>query len=363
MISLSYLTINTMDQKESQNGMRSFASDNNAGVHPQILQAIQKANVDHTVAYGDDVYTEKAINKFKELLGNDIDVYFVYGGTGANVLGLKAMTNSVDGIFCADTAHINVDECGGPEKYTGCKLLLIPTSNGKITVEQIKNHVATSWVGDQHHVQAKVISITQSTELGTVYTPQEIKEIADYAHSHNMYVHMDGARIANAVASLNVDIKEITANAGVDVLSFGGTKNGIIFGDAVVFFNKDLSINFKFIRKQGMQLASKMRFIAAQFEELFSNNLWMKNAQHANKMAQLLADKVSKLGIELTQKVQGNAVFAQVAKEYIEKLQKKYFFYVWNEEKSEVRWMTSFDTKEEDINNFVEFIKETIASK
>jgi threonine aldolase len=340
--------------------MKSFASDNNSGIHPKILQAIHNANREHVVAYGNDIYTTRAINKFKEILDPDIDVYFVYGGTGANILGLQSITKSFEGIFCADTAHINCDECGAPEKFTGCKLITIPTLDGKITVEQIKNHFASNWTGSEHHTQPKVISITQTTELGTVYTAEEIKKITEYAHKNNMYVHMDGARIANAVASLNIDIKEITTNAGIDVLSFGGTKNGMMYGDAVIFFNKNLSTNFKFIRKQGMQLASKMRFISAQFEELLSNNLWINNATHANKMAEILSTKVCELGIELTQKTQANAVFAKLPKKHIEQIQKDYFFYVWNEEKSEVRWMTSFDTTQEDINSFVQCIAETL---
>lgn len=338
---------------------RSFASDNNAGVHPSILKAIGIANNGHVVAYGDDPYTENAISEFKKLLGNDIDVFFVFGGTAANVLGIKTATESFGAVICAETAHINVDECGAPEKFTGCKLLTIPTTNGKITVEQIAHHV--HGIGDQHHVQAKVVSITQATEMGTLYTPKEIKALADYAHKNNMYLHMDGARIANAVVGLDIDIKDITKNAGVDILSFGGTKNGMMFGEAVVFFNRELAQNFKFIRKQGMQLASKMRFISAQFEALFANGLWIENAKHANKMARLLAEKVKDIPqIKITQEVQANAVFAIVPKQSIAKLQEKYFFYVWDEETPEVRWMASFDTQEEDIENFVKFVRESI---
>jgi len=338
---------------------RSFASDNNAGIHPDIIRAIEAANVGHVVAYGDDVYTERAIEKFKELLGNDIEVFFVFAGTAANVLGIKTITESFNAVICAQTAHINVDECGAPEQFTGCKLLPIPGKDGKITVEQIAHSL--HGVGDQHHVQPKVVSITQSTEMGTVYTAQEIKTIADYAHSSNMLLHMDGARIANAVVSLGADIKDITTNAGVDVLSFGGTKNGMMGGEAVVFFNKALSKNFRFIRKQGMQLASKMRFVSAQFEALLSHDLWLKNAKHANDMAQILAEKIRKIPhVNITQEVQANAVFATVPKQCIPKLQGHYFFYVWDEGTSEVRWMTSFDTQEEDVEEFVKCIRETI---
>lgn len=339
--------------------MRSFASDNNAGVHPDILKAIEAANSGHVIAYGDDEHTVKAIGKFKELLGGAIEVFFVFGGTAANVLGLKAATEPFHAVICVEAAHINVDECGAPEKFTGCKLLTIPTADGKITVEQIARHIRG--IGDQHHVQPKVVSITQATEMGTFYTPKEIKAVADYVHQNDMLLHMDGARIANAVVGLNTDVKNITINAGVDILSFGGTKNGMMFGEAVVFFNKELAKNFRFIRKQGMQLASKMRFISAQFTALLSNDLWLENAKHANTMARLLADRVKEIPqVKITQNAQTNAVFATVPKHSIEKLREKYFFYVWNEETSEVRWMTSFDTAEEDIENFVKFLKETV---
>lgn len=339
--------------------MKSFASDNNAGIHPVILKAIQDANFEHVVGYGDDIYTEKAVNKFKELLGNDIEVFFVFNGTAANVLGLKTMTESFNAIICAETAHINVDECGAPEKFTGCKLLTIPTKNGKISIDQIMHHA--HGFGDQHHVQPKVVSITQSTEMGTVYSVQEVREIADYCHENGMILHMDGARISNAIANLNIDIKEITRNAGVDILSFGGTKNGMMLGEAVIFFNPKLAKNFKFLRKQGMQLASKMRFIAAQFEALLSDDLWLNNARNANAMAKLLAQKIQEIPqVKLTQDVNVNAVFATIPKEAISHLQEKYFFYIWNEETSEIRWMTSFDTTEEDIESFVSFVKQTI---
>ena len=335
---------------------KSFASDNNSGIHPEILDAIISANRGHTIAYGDDYYTELAVERFKEHFGENIDVYFVFNGTAANVLGFKAVTKSFNSIICADIAHINVDECGAPEKYTGCKLLTIPTGNGKITIDQIKQKM--HGIGVEHHSQPKVVSITQSTELGTVYTLKEISKIADFVHAHGMILHMDGARVSNAAASLNVRLRDITTDAGVDVLSFGGTKNGMLLGEAVVFFKRDLSRDFKYIRKQGMQLASKMRFISAQFIALLSNDLWLKNARHSNEMARLLAEKVGEIPqIKITQKVDANAVFATVPKKYIPILQEKYFFYVWNEETSEVRWMTTFDTIIEDIEDFVILIK------
>jgi len=331
---------------------RSFASDNYSGIHHEILDAIFRANVNHASAYGDDAYTESAISKFKEHFGNDIDVYFVFNGTAANVLGLKAITKSYHAIICAETSHINVDECGAFEYATGAKTLTVPTEDGKLNVDLIKKHI--TGFGNQHKSQPKVISIAQPTELGTVYTPEEIKAIADLAHNNGMFLHMDGSRLSNAAVSLQRMFKEITIDAGVDVLSFGGTKNGMMFGEAVIFFKKELSSDFKYIRKQGMQLGSKMRFIAVQFEALLSNDLWLRNAEHANKMAKRLAAKIEKIPeIKITQKVETNAVFAVIPRDMIPILQKSRFFYVWSEETSEVRLMTTFDTTEEEISSFV----------
>lgn len=339
--------------------LKTFASDNYSGIHPIILKAIEAANNAHQIAYGDDEYSKKAIEKFKEHLGNDIEVFFVFNGTAANVLGITAATQSINSIICASTAHLNTDECGAPEKYTGCKLLDLPTPNGKITIDQIEPYLAS--VGFQHASQPKVISITQPTEYGTLYTCDEVKEIADFAHQNDMILHMDGARISNAATALNKSLKEITVDLGVDILSFGGTKNGMMFGEAVVFFNTELAKNFKYIRKQGMQLASKMRFIAAQFEAFLSNDLYLKNASQANKMAKLLETEIKQIPeIKITQKVEANSVFAIVNSRTISTLQKEFPFYVWNDQKSEVRWMCSFDTTEEDIRNFVKVIKKVI---
>ena len=338
---------------------RSFASDNNAGVHPEIMKAIAAANDGHVIAYGDDPYTARAVKLFRQHLGKDADVFFVFGGTGANVLGLKAGTESHNAIICAHTAHINVDECGAPEKFTGCKLLPLVSANGKITVEQIKPLLHE--VGFEHHVQPRVISVAQATEMGTVYTPGELKTLAHFAHERDMLLHVDGARIANAAASLNVKLKSITRDAGVDILSFGGAKNGMMYGEAVVFFDKSLAKDFKYTRKQGTHLPSKMRFISAQFEALFTNELWRQNAQHANEMAQRLASELGKIPqITITQQVESNGVFAIVPKKYIPLLQKRYFFYVWNEEISEVRFMTSFDTTEADIADFVGLVRKIV---
>ncbi|WP_430931303.1 threonine aldolase family protein [Saccharicrinis sp. 156] len=339
--------------------LRGFASDNNSGVHPDILQAIEKVNSGHSVGYGDDEVTRRTIVKFKDIFGQETEVFFVYNGTGANVIAIQALASPYHAVICPETAHVNVDECGAPEKHSGCKLLSIKTDTGKLTVEGIKSYM--HGIGFEHHSQPKIVSITQATELGTLYTIEEIKEISGYVHQNNMYLHMDGARISNAAASLGCTFKEMTVDAGVDVLSFGGTKNGLMFGEAVLFFNQNTGA-VKYIRKQTAQLHSKMRYTAAQFEALLENDLWYKNASHANKMASKLASKLRDIPqIKITQKVQSNGVFAIVPDEIIEPLQQEFFFYVWDAERSEVRWMTSFDTQEEDIDDFVDLIKEKLA--
>ncbi|HEY1465219.1 MAG TPA: low specificity L-threonine aldolase [Terriglobales bacterium] len=345
--------------------IRSFASDNNAGVHPEILKAIADANVGHTVGYGDDPHTGAARAKFLEHFGDDAQVFIVFNGTAANCLSLQALTHSYDAVICSEGAHIYVDECGAPERLTGCKLISIVAPNGKLTVDGVR-HVYHG-VGDQHHVQPRVISITQATEVGTVYTPQEIKALADFAHEHKMFLHMDGARIANAAVSLGFTLRQITRDAGVDVLSFGGTKNGAMGAEAVVFFNHNLSYgqnladNFRFLRKQGMQLASKMRFISAQLHALLSNDLWKKNAERSNAMAKMLEQELRKIPpLKIMYPVQANGVFVQVPKSAIARIRERYFFYDWNEENSVVRWMCSFDTTEEDVKSFANFVRETI---
>jgi threonine aldolase len=338
---------------------RSFASDNNAGVHPDILKAISAANQGHVVGYGDDAYTHSAQALFKKQLGEDIEVFFVFNGTAANCLSLKALTNSYHAVICAEGAHIYVDECGAPEKFTGCKLVPIPAKDGKLTVEVVQS--ACHGIGDEHHVQPKVISITQATEVGTVYRPNEVRALADFAHDHGMFLHVDGARIANAVAAQGLNLRQATRDLGIDVLSFGATKNGALGAEAVVFFNPELAANFKFYRKQGMQLASKMRFISAQFEELFTNDLWLQNARHANRMAQLLKREVSKIPqVKIIYNVEANGVFAQIPRKAIAKLQKRYFFYVWNDAQSVVRWMCSWDTTADDVKQFAEFVSRSV---
>jgi threonine aldolase len=334
---------------------RSFASDNNAVVHPEVLEAIRRANEGHTVGYGDDPHTEAAVGKFRAQFGTDVKVFFVFNGTAANVLSLQALARPFHAVLCPELSHIYTDECGAPEKATGCKLVPLAAPDGKLTVETVAR--AYHGIGDQHHVQPQVISITQSTEMGTVYKPHEVEALAQFTHERGMFLHMDGARISNAVAAQGMNLRQATRDLGVDVLSFGGTKNGLMGAEAVVFFRPELAKDFLFVRKQGMQLASKMRFLSAQMDALLTNDLWRRNAEHANRMARLLEQEVKKIPrIKIIYPVEANGVFAQVPHEAIEKIQERYFFYVWSEEESVVRWMCSFDTTEDDIRQFVEFV-------
>ena len=335
---------------------RGFASDNNAGVHPEILKAIEQVNKGHTIAYGDDPYTESAVLKIRQILGEDVQPFFVFIGTAANVLGLDAVTKPYHSIICAETSHIHEDECGAPERWTGCKLLSVESTDGKVTPDAVEKHMYG--IDFEHHSQPRVISITQSTEMGTIYSLEEIRSITDYAHDRNMLVHMDGARISNAAASLGTGFRELTVDTGIDVLSFGGTKNGMMYGEAVVFMRDEFATDFKYLRKQGMQLASKMRYIAAQFDRFLDEDIWLKNARHANRMAKLLEKKIREInGIKITQPVQSNAVFAILPKEIIPALQESFFFYVWDEVAGEVRWMCSYDTTEKDVVEFSSLVK------
>ncbi len=334
---------------------KGFASDNNSGVHPEIFKAMEAANFGHVTGYGDDSYTLDAIEIFKKEFSEDTEVFFVFNGTGANVTGLSSATHSFNSIICAETAHIQVDECGAPEKFTGCKLLPVASVNGKLTPQAIQRHLYG--FDFEHHSQPRIISISQTTELGTVYRPVEIRTLADLAHKNNMLLHMDGARIANAAVALNMDFREFTRDCGVDILSFGGTKNGMMMGEAVLIFNPELAVNTKYIRKQSMQLFSKMRFVGAQFIAYFKDDLWRKTATHANKMAKLLEGEILKIPqIKITRPVEANGVFAEIPQEIIEPLQQRFFFYIWDETKSEVRWMTSFDTEEKEIFEFTKLI-------
>ena len=335
---------------------RGFASDNNAGIHPEIISEVIAANSGHVIGYGSDIYTETASGLFKEHFGVSTETFFVFTGTAANVLGLSGITQSWNSVITASTSHLEQDECGALEKLTGSKVLTVDTIDGKITPELVDKHM--HGFDFEHHSQPKVISITQTTEMGTVYTPAEIKTLADFAHARGMLLHMDGARISNAAVSLGLPFKSFTTDAGVDVLSFGGTKNGMMFGEAICFLKPGLSENFKYIRKQGMQLASKMRFISAQYIGYFRNDLWKKSASHANAMARILGHKLQSVqGITITQPVESNGVFVIIPHEIAEKVRSHYFFYPWNEKISEYRLMTSWDTKEEDIEDFVEILK------
>ena len=338
---------------------RGFASDNNAGIHPAILEEILSSNVGHVKGYGSDIYTDQAIEIFKGHFGNSTESFFVFTGTGANVLGLSGITRSWNSIITASTAHLEGDECGAPEKFIGCKILVVDSPDGKITPGLIEKHI--HGLDFEHHSQPKVISITQASEMGTVYTVAEIQALAGFAHSLGMLLHMDGARIANAAVSLNLPFKAFTTDAGVDVLSFGGTKNGMMFGESICFLKPGLTEDFKYIRKQGMQLASKMRFISAQYIGYFHNDLWKTCAAHSNSMARMLAEKLKMIPeVKITQEVQSNGVFVIMDAEIAKKIRNHYFFYPWDEKKSEWRLMCSWDTKEEDIEDFIGILKKEL---
>ncbi len=338
---------------------RGFASDNASGVHPNILKAIESANTGHAIAYGDDFYTEKAKVLFKEIFGSSTEPFFVLTGTAANVLSVNQLTNSYHSVMVAETAHQQVHECGAPEKFTGCKYLSIKTLDGKLSPDLIQPYLVE--IGDIHHSQPKVVSISQPTELGTLYTMEEIRFLADFVHRYNIYLHLDGARISNAVEALHSDFKTMTFDSGVDVLSFGGTKNGMMMGEAVVFADGNIAKDFEYYRKQSMQLVSKMRFISAQFIAFFENDLWLKNAKHANQMAQLFYNKIKNLkGIEVVYPVETNGLFVKIPQSIIKPLQDKFFFYVFDEQASIVRWMCSFDTTENDIEAFTKELRELL---
>lgn len=331
----------------------SFGSDNHSAVHNLIFDAMIRANEGYAKGYGEDDLTEAAVKEIRELFGGNCEVLLVMTGTGANVIALQSLIRSYHSIICSSISHINVDECGAVQKFTQARLETVNTDDGKLTPEMIEPLLAGR--GDEHRSQKRVISVSQATEYGTVYTVEELKCLADFAHHNGMYLHIDGARLANAAANLGVSLKEMTYETGVDALSFGGTKNGMMFGEAIVILNPELSIDTIYYRKQATQLFSKMRYIAAQFRAYLKDELWLKNALHSNKMAQYLAERLAdKGGISITRKVQGNAVFAVLPEELIAPLQSRYHFYTWNEELKEVRLMCSFSTKEEDIDSFID---------
>ncbi|GAB3575678.1 low specificity L-threonine aldolase [Leifsonia lichenia] len=347
--------------------LRGFASDNYAGVHPEILDAIAAANEGHQIAYGEDVYTARLHDVFAEHFGDGVQVFPVFNGTGANVVGLQSMIPRWGAVVCAKTAHINTDEAGAPERVAGIKLLQVETPDGKLTPELIDKE-AWGW-GDEHRAQPLVVSITQTTELGTAYSVDEVRAIADHVHSLGMKLHMDGARIANAAASLGVPLRAFTTDAGVDVLSFGGTKNGMLYGEAIVVLNPAASEGLLYLRKLNMQLASKMRFISAQLIALLTDDLYLRSASHANAMANRLRTSLeagiadgSIVGVGFSQETQSNGVFATLPAGVADRLRTHFRFYDWDAARREVRWMCSFDTSEHDIDAFVAALKQELAA-
>jgi threonine aldolase len=327
---------------------RGFASDNAAGVHPKVLEAIGAANTGHAFGYGHDDRTRAVEQLFRERFGPDAQTFLVWGGTAANVLSLRAACRPWEAVVVAESAHMNVDEAGAPEAIAGIKLLTVPTEDGKLTAELAEPRIVR--VGDEHAVQPRVISISQTTELGTLYEPEEIAALAEFAHARGMLLHVDGARLSNAAAALGVPLRVLSTEAGVDLFSFGGTKNGLLGAEAVVLLKPGLADGFQYLRKQSLQLASKMRFLAAQFQALLEDDLWLELANHANAMAARLALTIQELPqVQITRPVQANAVFATVPHEAIAELQRQFPFYVWDERRDEVRWMCAWDTTEDDV--------------
>ena len=332
--------------------MRGFGSDNHSGVHPRFLLAIERANIDHAPSYGTDPITEKALVLFKELFGANAETYFVFNGTAANVLSLSAIVKPYGAVLVSDAAHLLNDECNAPERQLGIKVIGVTTPDGKLHPDLLRPHLIRR--GDQHRSQVQAISITQSTELGTVYSLAEIRALGEFARAERLFFHVDGARLVNAAESLGANFKEMTTDCGVDVVSFGGTKNGLLFGEAVVFLRPGLTEGIKYIRKQLMQLPSKTRYLSAQFVEFLGTDLWRENARHANAMAKLLSDGLKRSPhAEITQSTQANAVFVKFPKQFIAQLREAAFFYVWNELNFECRLMTTWDTKVEDIERLL----------
>ena len=332
-----------------------FASDNHAGVHPDVMAAIAEVNEGHAASYGGDGCTARVEELFRRHFGPDARALLVFNGSGANVACLDAVLRPHEAVICTETAHLNVDECGAPERIAGAKLLTVATEHGKLTPDDLGRWESRR--GDEHSAQARVVSISQATELGTVYTQSEVIALAERAHAMDLLLHVDGARLANAAASLDASLSSLTTEAGVDLVSFGGTKNGLMFGEAMVILRPGLAEHAKFVRKQLLQLNSKMRFCAAQFEALLSENLWLFNARNANAMAARLRDAVEPIdGVEVVHPVEANAVFARLDREAIDRLlagsDAHHPFYVWDETEGVVRWMCSWDTTEEDVDAF-----------
>ena len=335
--------------------VRGFASDNHAGAHPEVLEALVAANDGHAGSYGADEWTARAEELFREHFGPEARGFCVFNGSGANVAAIDALTGPHEAVICTDVAHMHVDECGAPERLAGTKLLTVSTEHGKLGPDDLRRWEANR--GDEHRVQPRLVSITQATELGTVYTLEETRAIADTAHELGLLLHVDGARLANAAAALDATLAALTTDAGADALSFGGTKNGLVVGDAVVLCRPGLAADFSFTRKQMLQLASKMRFISVQFEALLGGELWLESARHANAMAARLADAAAAVdGVEISHPVEANAVFARLPRAAIDRLLAElpgeHPFYVWDESADEVRWMCAWDTAPEDVEEF-----------
>jgi len=332
--------------------MKSFASDNYAGVIPEIMLALSEANTGHARSYGADTLTRETKDLFRQVFGHDLDVFFVFNGTGANILSISSATQTFNSVLCADTSHIYNDESSAPETFTGCRFFpLAADENGKLQSGVVLERLIRR--GDVHYAQPSLLSITQATEYGTIYTIEEIKALAALCHEHGLYLHMDGSRFFNAAASLDCNLADISIGAGVDILSLGGTKAGMMFGEAVVVFNKELARHIAFKQKQVIQLASKTRFIAAQFKAMLTNDFWRGPAAHANHMAQLLRNEILDIpGVEITKPTQANAVFAEIPRSWYEPLQEFYPFYVWKDSTHEVRLMCSWDTEEHEIKAF-----------
>ncbi len=338
---------------------KSFGSDNHAGVHDAVLRMISASNDGDAHAYGDDPWTRRATAALRDLFAAR-GVCFVFTGTAANVLGLSLLLRPYEAVICAESAHLNVDECGAAERVLGNKLLPVPSPDGKLTPDLVATRLTGR--GDEHRAQPRVVAITQATELGTCYTPGELRTLSEFCRAQDLRLYMDGARLANAAAHLGCGLADLAAH--VDVLSFGGTKNGAVGVEAVLVMAEDLDGRVPFLRKQQMQLASKMRFLAAQFLGLLEEGIWLRNAGHANAMAQRLAEGVQGIpGIELRQAVQSNAVFAAIDPRDIEPLQRQWGFHVWDEQEHVVRWMTAFDTTESDVNAFVTSVRETALAR
>jgi threonine aldolase len=340
------------------NSARGFASDNSATIHPDVLAAIARVNAGHTFGYGHDDYTRSVEARVAGTFGDHASAFFVFNGTGANVVSLRAACRRFEAVICAETAHLNVDECGAPEVIAGVKLLTVAGVDGKLTPAAVESRIAR--IGDEHAVQPRAVSISQCTELGTLYSLAETRALAALAHEHDLILHVDGARLSNAAAALGVSLRELTVD--VDVLSFGGTKNGLLGAEAVVVLNPGLTHDFLYIRKQSMQLASKMRFLAAQFDALLEGELWLRCAGNANAMALRLAGAVRGVGgLTITRPVETNAVFAALPPAVTEALQQEFPFYVWDESAGEVRWMCSWDTTGEDVDEFAAAVRRALA--